>query len=93
MTCARASSIQIASCLARQAMPAAACQAHPSPCSEHGCPRPQRVRKGAGPGTLRQGCAVGAAAAGDSRAPVAVSSNAGWFVVLTANFFALVFVH
>ena len=43
-------------------------------CAERGCPRPQRVRKGAALGARgEEARIVGAAAAEDSRAPVAVS--------------------
>src|SRR5208282_3207838 len=38
---------------------------------ERGCPQPQHVRKGLGPGTLGRRCVAGAAAAGNSRAPAA----------------------
>src|ERR1017187_10566752 len=50
---------------------------------ERGCPQPQHVRKGLSLGTLGQRCAVGAAAAGDSRAPEAVSGCAlSWVFAL-----------
>ena len=41
--------------------------------TERRCPQPQHVRKRAGLATPGQGCVIGAAAAGDSHAPVAAS--------------------
>jgi hypothetical protein len=44
---------------------------------ERGCPQPQHERKGADPGAVGQACAVGAAAAEDSRAPAASRRRRG----------------
>ncbi len=56
---------------------------------ERGCPQPQHVRKGVGLEILVQRCVFGAAAAGDSRAPVVVPRYARDCQHLLAGLFVL----